>query len=267
MFVNSDGAIIVYGCHNSTRILRMLAHSGRHIRDITLFTSPDSCHSHALVANPADAEILLHACPFSIDVRRCSFNSEERLRVLTDKKDDRSEAQSDKAYATCLGPDDSMLLWNASGSVLQLKTNHADNLIPLKVIHNEMDPTVVGFKSMSYMKHSDTIIMLRSGVFIQALKLSDDTILWKLENNEKLVDIVSARAVTCDEDSYVYVWGCSNTLYILDSAQGDVVQRAEQTDQNPVTTICWTEFEPHLILLHEDGQITRYNVERKIRAA
>ena len=160
-------------------------------------------------------------------------------------------------HAMCHGPDDSVLVWDGRGNVLQLKWNCEERQLGLITKHHTKS---LNGDSMCYIKDIDVLVMLGCND-LQAVNLSDGSILWTEKNKR---DILKAWTVTCGSDGRVYVCSDAGKLSIIDPFDGDVLQQIELEDLGSVTAICWTPSQQELRVLDRGGKIRCYDVKKDL---
>ena len=242
MFVNSMNQIVVCGIADRKRILRVMDHSGELVKDVASLCEHN--FSSFIAGHPVNPNCILEACNRCKVIHMYNIDTGKGQMVYSDCK----------PIAMCHGPDDSMLVWDTDGKVLQLQWNSHEKQFKLIKHYDAGNDSIK--RSMCYIKDVGTLIVISHDGAVQTMKLSWGSLTEK-NNTERRVN---AEAVTCDSNGRIYV--CRhNKLSVIDALNGEVLHKIKLTDVHNTRDICWTPYQPKLTLLTYTCKIRCYNVE------
>lgn len=172
------------GAADGKDVIRVLDHSGTFIKDIT---SGHFRHVpvRLLQKHPTVPSCILEACYCCEAIWMYNVDSTEGKEIYT----------GCKPYAMCEGPDNSVLVWDEDGKVLQLKWDNDEERLKL-IKQRDTHKNYSRYCSMCFDMKTNCIVLC-DGI-LRGVRLRDGSaeLLWKRYD--------TARAVTCDSHGHVY---------------------------------------------------------------
>ena len=201
---------------------------------------PSKCNHHCSINElPNDVDSILEACS------ECN-----EIRVYNIRTGTVYVFASEMARVICSGPDDSVLIMNLEGRVLQLRWNENGKVLNRE---HELQTCIKGVVRTCFVqKFSMLVVSTRTLVptgnwlnevpgSVTGIKLNDGVQQWKF-NSFFVGKPVNNRAICSDEAGKVFLGDfLSNRFLILDGSSGRVLQVIQlgQELPAPIWKICW----------------------------